>query len=274
MKKKNLPMALLCLILPMLFLACKKDNTTPAPTVVKEWTIPLSPKNENPARAGRTETGTVTIQLYSDNTLKYTINVTGLASGDALTAAHIHAGDVITNGPVVLGFDPVFSGSSATATLSNLRTTFIDSLKDDVNELYFNVHSTQQPGGLLRGQLNVGIEMASDIVLLGTNEPTPVTTTATGLAILRLTDEKKLYSKITVANLESDDALAAAHIHLAATGVNGPVIVSLCGSAADFGVAKQFLLTDALYANVKSDPVYVNAHSTKHPGGLIRGQIR
>ncbi len=274
MKKINFPTTLLYLILSILFLACKKDTNTSAPVLIKEWSVLLSPKNQNPARTGRVETGTVALKLYSNNSLKYTINVTNLAPDDVLTAAHIHAGDVITNGPVVLGFDPVFSGSTATATISNLRMTFTDSLKDDINELYFNIHSTQQPGGLLRGQLNAGIEMAEDVVLLGTNELTPVTTTANGLAILRLTDKKKLYSKITVANLELDDTLSAAHIHLGASGVNGAVIVGLCGSAADFGVAKQFALSDAIYANVKSDAVYVNAHSTKHPGGIIRGQIR
>ena len=274
MKKKNLPTALLCLILPMLFLACKKDSTTPAPTLVKEWTVTLSPKNENPARAGRTEMGTVTIQLYNNNTLKYTINVTGLASGDALTAAHIHAGDVITNGPVVLGFEPVFSGSTATATISNLRSTFIDSLKDNVNELYFNVHSTQQPGGLIRGQLNVGLEMAEDIVLLGSNEATPVTTTAMGLAILRLTDDKKLYSKVTITNLEAGDFAVAAHIHLGSITFSGPVIVELCGKTADFGTAKIFTLTDASFTEVKNASVYVNAHSYLYPRGLMRGQIR
>ena len=274
MKNKISWLALLCLLLPILFLACKKDTPIPAPTLVKEWTVPLSPKNENPAHPDRTETGTATIQLYSDNTIKYTIDVSGLAAGDALTAAHIHAGDVITSGPVVLGFNPVFSGTTATGTITNIRSSFVDSLKDDVNELYFNVHSTQQPGGLLRGQLNVGIEMALDLPLLGINEVPPVTTTATGVAVLRLTDAKKLYSKITVTNLESVDTLAAAHIHTGSAGVNGPVIVGLCGSAADFGIAKQFTLTDAVYANVKSDPVYVNAHTAKHPGGIIRGQIR
>ena len=274
MKQKILTLGLLCPVLATLFLACSKDEPAPAPTVVKEWTIPLSPKNESPARPGRTETGTVNIQLISDNTIKYSITITGLAAGDALTAAHIHAGDVITNGPVVLGFDPVFSGGAASGTLQNIPTSFIDSLKDDKNDLYFNVHSTQQPGGLIRGQLNVAIDMAEDIALLGANEVPPVTTTGAGLAILRLTHDKKLYSKVSVTNLESTDAIVSAHIHPGAPGVNGPVIVELCSSATDFGIAKTTVLTDALFTTVTTGQVYVNAHSVNHPGGLMRGQIR
>jgi hypothetical protein len=274
MKKKISTLALFCPVMAILFFACSKDNLPASPTVVKEWTVPLSPKNESPARAGRTETGTVNIQLMSDNTINYSITINGLAAGDALIAAHIHAGDVITNGPVVLGFDPVFTSGTATGSLQGIRSSFIDSLRDDINELYFNVHSTQQPGGLMRGQLNVEIEMAEDITLLGTNEASPVTTTATGLALLRLTDEKKLYSKVSVTNLEAADAIVSAHIHPGAPGVNGPVIVELCANAADFGVAKTTVLTDALVTTVKTAQVYVNAHSVNHPGGLIRGQVR
>ena len=274
MKKNILTLGLLCPVLAFLFLACAKDEPTPTPTVVKEWTVPISPKNEIPARVGRTETGTVNIQLMSDNTIKYSITVNGLAAADALVAAHIHAGDVITNGPVVLGFDPVFTGGTATGTLQDIRTTFIDSLKDDINNLYFNVHSTQQPGGLIRGQLNVAIDMAEDVALLGANEVPPVTTTAVGLAIFRLTHDKKLYSKVSLTNLETTDAIVSAHIHPGATGVNGPVIVELCDKADDFGEAKTTVLTDALFTTVTTGQIYVNAHSVNHPGGLIRGQVR
>ena len=274
MKRSILPLALICMAQPILFMACKKETVVPMPTVVKEWTIAISPKNENPARTGRMETGTANLSLFSDNSLKYVITVNGLAAGDALVAAHIHAGNVITNGPVVLGLDPMFSGATATGTITNLRSTFVDSLKSDDNDLYFNLHSTQQPGGLLRGQLNENIVVAEDVVLLGTNEVEPVTTSATGLAILRLTDRKKLYSKVTVSTLDAGDVMMAAHIHTGATGTNGSVIISLCATTADFGEAKIFTLPDAIYNTVKMDAVYVNAHSSFKPGGLVRGQIR
>lgn len=276
MKKKIIQSTFLFSVLSVTFIACKKDNPPPAPpTVVKEWVIPLSAQYESPARVGRTETGTANIQLLSDNSIKYTIAVIGLAAGDALTAAHIHTGDAITSGPVILGFSPVFTGTNASGTIPNIRPTFIDSLKDDVNELYFNVHSTQVPAGLLRGQLNTDIEMAADVTLDGASEaPNPVTTTATGTAIIRLTSEKKLYSKVTVTNLEAGDALTAAHIHKAAAGVAGAVILGLCANAADFGTVKIFTVPDALYTSLKTDPIYVNAHSTNHPGGIVRGQIR
>jgi hypothetical protein len=275
MKKKILYPALLCSATLFALTACKKDDPIiPAPTVVKEWTIPLSAKNENPSPAGRSETGNAALQLLSDNSLKYTINVTGLATGDALVAAHIHVGNVISNGAVILGLDPVFTGSTATGTLKDLRSTFIDSLKDNVNELYFNVHSTQVPGGLVRGQLNIGIDFAGDVLLSGANESPAVATTATGIALLRLTADKKLYSKVTITDLETGDALKFAHVHNGPAGVNGPVIINLCEKAEDFGTAKSATLDDANFSLLKTGTLYVNAHSVNHGGGIVRGQIR
>lgn len=256
--------------------SCTKDGDDPivTPTVVKEWTVPLAAVNENPAPAGRTETGTANLKLYSDNSLQYTISVTGLASGDALNNAHLHTGDVITSGPVVLPFSPTFSGSSATGTVTGLRASLVDSLKSASNEIYLNVHSTQAAAGLVRGQLNKTLDMVANVVMNGDNESPAVTTTATGMAMIRLTSDKKLYSKISVEGLESDDALSAAHIHSGAAGANGGVLVGIYGSAAEFGTTKISDVDDATFASLKADPLYVNAHSTNHPSGVIRGQIR
>ena len=262
----------------VLFVAsCTNDpgsTPVPVPTIVKEWNINLSAKNESPAPVGRTETGSVNLKLMSDNSLSYTIAVNGLTGGDVMTAAHLHAGDVISSGPVILGIDPVFTNGSAAGIINNLRTSLIDSLKSSANEIYFNAHSSQVGSGLVRGQLNTNIELATDVVLNSANEVPAGTSVATGLAIIRLTSEKKLYIKVTVTGLESGDALTASHIHKAATGVNGPVILGFYASAADFGTVKITTVDDVLFASLKTDPIYVNAHSTVKPGGVIRGQIR
>jgi hypothetical protein len=241
---------------------------------VKEWTIPLAAKYENNPPAGRTETGTANIKLLSDNSIEYTISVVGLAAGDALTDAHIHVGDVITSGGIILRFTPVFTGSNAAGTVTNIRSTFVDSLKDNANELYFNVHSTQVGSGLLRGQMNTNIEMAEYLTLSGANEVPPVTTTATGTFLFRLTSDKKAYLKLTTANLEVGDAWTLAHIHKGDATVNGGVIVPFYANASDFGTVKIVTVTDAVYANLKTDPIYANAHTTSHGGGQIRVQIR
>jgi CHRD domain len=275
MKKKIIPFTLLCAASSITFISCEKDDPAPpAPTIVKEWTIPLSTKNENNPPAGRTETGSANLKLLSDNTISYTITVTGLAAGDALTNAHIHVGDVITNGGVILNFTPTFSGSNASGIVTNIRGTFIDSLKDNTNELYFNVHSTQFAGGLIRGQLNTTIEVAEYLTMTGANEVPAVTTTATGNALIRITSDKKAYVKITVANLEAADTWTNAHFHKAAAGVNAGVLLGFYAGAADFGTVKVLTLSDAIYTSLKTEAVYVNAHSTLRASGIIRAQLR
>ncbi len=267
-------LALLCLT-GLAAASCSEDPAvTPPPTVVKDWSIPLSTKNENPGIANRNETGTATLQLLSDNSLKYTINVTGLASGDALVAAHIHVGDVITNGGVILSLNPTFSGATSSGTIASVRTSLVDSLKNDANELYFNVHSTQVGSGLVRGQLNTKLEMVANVVMNGTNEVPAITTTATGVGLLRLTSNKKLYSRVTISNLETGDVMNAAHIHTGAAGANGPVYIGLYASTAEFGTAKILTVTDAQIDVLKTGALYLNAHSTAKPSGIVRGQVR
>ena len=261
-------------LLPVILFSCKKNNNGSDATVVKEWSLNLSAKNENPAPAGRSEAGMATIKLMSDNSIMYNFNVTGLASGDALTGAHFHSGNAGANGGVILSFNPTFSGTSSSGTILNVRQTLVDSLKSDANEIYFNVHSNQVASGLVRAQINTKVELAMDIMLSGSNEVPAVSTSATGTARLRLTADKKLYSIVTVTNLQAGDALLFAHLHSGAAGVNGAIVLGIAGSASDFATEKVYALTDVIYNSIKNDAMYVNAHSTLHANGVVRGQIR
>ena len=255
--------------------SCKKDKG-PSIKTVKEWTLPLSAKNENPAPAGRTETGTFVLRIMSDNSVQYNITVNNLAAADVLTMAHIHTGNPGVNGGVVLNFAPTFSGGTASGSVANVRQTLLDSMSGGTAELYVNVHSTQVGSGLVRAQLNSTIQWAQDVVLSGANEVPAVTTTATGTARFRLTSDGKLFYVVNVTGLTAGDGtLTAAHIHNGAAGANGSVLVLLAGSAADIGVDKQLQLTDVQKTAIDgTGALYVNVHSTIFPAGIIRGQIR
>jgi hypothetical protein len=128
----------------------------------------------------------------------FNIDVTGLQTpndtNDNLVAAHIHAGPTVvpgTNGPVVWGFfgspfndnnpddsppghvtpfatgvggtftgkwdAPEGNGTTLTAQLDNLLA----------GHAYINFHTTQNPGGEIRGFLSSSIPEPSSIVLLG-----------------------------------------------------------------------------------------------------------
>ena len=252
--------------------SCEHDDDN-SPSTVKTWTVDLKAIHEVPAIAGRNEEGEATIELLSDNSLKYNLHIHNLSSTDALNNAHIHTGDAGTSGPVFIPFNPIFIGSGTTGVVTGLRQGQVDTLLK--NPVYVNVHSNQAPAGLARGQLDKEVVFAMDVPLAGNNEVPPVSTTATGLAILRLTHDKVLYSKVTVNNLESNDTLTVSHIHPGATGTNGSPLIFLCNSVTDFGVLKiSNPLDDASFNQLLNTPMYVNAHSRRHGAGLIRGQIR
>jgi len=277
MKKLQISKTILAIVLICItFSACKKDTVAVVPpTLIKSWMINLSARFEIPAPIGRAETGMAMLDLYSDSTLVYNITVTGLASNDVVNAAHIHVGNAISNGAVIVDFRPTFTSGSARGTV-NVRKSFSDSLINATADFYVNVHSTQVASGIIRGQFENPVTFATDVALSGANEVPAVITTATGLALIRLTTNKTLFARITINALEATDALTAAHIHTGAAGTNGGVIVPLASSAADFVLP--FLripsISDANIALIQTGLVYVNVHSTVRPGGVVRGQIR
>lgn len=113
-----------------------------------------------------------------------------------------------------------------------------------------------------------------EIQLSGENEVPAVGAGTKGIAHLRVTSDKKLYSKVIIQKVNEGDALLFSHVHAGATGVNGPVRIFLCHTADDFGKNIVTDLTDEQYNLLLNDPTYVNAHSTDFPAGIARGQIR
>jgi hypothetical protein len=64
----------------------------------------------------------------------------------------------------------------------------------------------------------------------------------------------------------------AAHIHMAAKGVSGNVVVPLCGPCKS-GMTGTATLTAALKTAFKKHLLYVNVHTAKNANGEIRGQL-
>jgi hypothetical protein len=119
----------------------------------------------------------------------------------------------------------------------------------------------------------------------GDEEVPPVDTQATGVATFKL-GEEGLAFKVNVANI---DNVIAAHIHCGAVGVSGPVGVTLFGggpvtvngtlaegviTAPDPGNLCGWTDLAAVIAALESGDTYVNVHTTAHPGGEIRGQVK
>ena len=117
-----------------------------------------------------------------------------------------------------------------------------------------------------------GAASAADVkVMLSGNQEVPaVTTSASGSGTITVGDDQSISGGVTTTGV----AGTAAHIHMAAAGQNGPVIVPLTKSGDNgWAVPAGTKLTDAQFAAFKAGNLYVNVHSATNKGGEIRGQI-
>jgi len=107
------------------------------------------------------------------------------------------------------------------------------------------------------------------VTLSGSNEVPPVTTSATGTATVTIKPDHSVVVKETVTGMTA----TASHIHEAAAGTNGPVIVPFTKTGDNtFAAADTAKLTDSQYESFKAGKLYVNVHSAANPGGEIRAQ--
>ena len=101
--------------------------------------------------------------------------------------------------------------------------------------------------------------------------PKQVVKNAAGIGAFHATlSGKKLTWTLTFSKLTGP--ATAAHIHMAAMGKSGNVVVPLCGPCKTMahGTAT---LTAAVIAGAGKHLLYVNVHTGKNPAGEIRGQI-
>ncbi len=109
------------------------------------------------------------------------------------------------------------------------------------------------------------------VALSGSQEIPPVTTQASGAGTISVGADKSVRGSVTISGM----AATAAHIHEAAAGMNGPIIIPLVKTADNvWSVPEGAKLTDAQYESYKSGNLYYNAHSAAYRGGEIRGQIK
>lgn len=109
------------------------------------------------------------------------------------------------------------------------------------------------------------------VTMTGAQEVPPVTTAAAGTGNVTIAADGAVSAKITVTGMTA----TAAHIHMAAMGSNGPVIVPFNKTADNvFEAPAGAKLTDAQMTAYKAGHLYVNAHSAAHPGGEVRAQLK
>ncbi|UXI70225.1 CHRD domain-containing protein [Tahibacter amnicola] len=108
--------------------------------------------------------------------------------------------------------------------------------------------------------------------LNGMNEVPPADLDGSGTAQVTIVGTTINYS-ISVANITLPPT--AQHIHQAAAGVNGPIVVNLPGTWASGSLVGSTTASQPTIDAILANPAgfYVNVHNADFPGGAVRGQL-
>jgi len=114
------------------------------------------------------------------------------------------------------------------------------------------------------------------VALSGAQQVPPVETSGSGTADLTYDAATRVLTwSVTYSGLSAPATMA--HFHgPAAAGANGPVTIWISnkGSAVESPIKGEATLTPEQAAQFTAGEWYVNVHTSAHPGGEIRGQVK
>lgn len=218
------------------------------------------------------------IGIFHLNTNRDTlhVNIAVANFSGPVIGAHIHMGAPGTDGPVVINLSDHITDNVIRTYITG--TDLTDNLADFLGEnLYLNLH-TEDPiaTGEARGQIKLERDFGFYTNLDTAQEVTPpagVSALGSGNFILDQ-NGKNLYVRVITTGLTGE--ITGAHLHMAGTGVNGPVVFNLSslisGTRMDGMIEVPDSLQGTLKQHILDGNIYLNVHTSANPGGEIRGQ--
>ncbi len=216
----------------------------------------------------------------SQDKLSFRVVFSGLSS--TLTNAHFHAGAVGVAGGVVVPLLTLVSGNVLEGEIVP-TATFLTSLAQ--GQIYVNIHTTNNGGGEIRGQLfDEGRFVAHDARLDGAQMVPAVATTAKGVAVGRLVGTLDTV-KVLVGYTGLSGPPLAVNIYNAGAGQANtaanllgtvPVVAGTGGNQAGNVISFQIAaptLTPAIVNMLLAGSVNVVLTTAANPTGEIRGQV-
>jgi len=111
----------------------------------------------------------------------------------------------------------------------------------------------------------------SGTTLSGSQEVPPVNTQASGVSTIQVIGDKTVIGNVQTTGMTG----TVAHIHIGASGQNGPVIIPLVKSGENtWAVPGNTVLSSAQFDAFRAGNLYVNVHSAAYPAGEIRAQLK
>jgi CHRD domain-containing protein len=144
---------------------CGSSNNPNTPSDTTIFTVQLSALNEVPAVTNSeiSARGTAVITINkAKNTIDFNVSLNSFPTTSVLTAAHIHPGAAGVAGGVLVGTGlttanaPSLASGSATFSFTGVTPNTGDAITNILaapQNFYFNVHTTANGSGVMRGQL-------------------------------------------------------------------------------------------------------------------------
>ncbi len=278
----------------------------------------LAPANEVPAVSLNAKgVGDVVVHVVRDgsgNIISGSVDFIAHANFPAdvtVTGMHIHSAPAGTAGGVVISSGisggasvPVKAGGDSFRQQMQFTSTdtaainAILGMVADPSQYYLNIHTTDNPAGAMRGQLQRAATKFLMASMSADNETSSPGVAATGTAVVFAVATFDANYNITSGaaylqtsySLSEQGTFTGFHIHTGVAGANGPVAISsgipsgtvidpsLKGSVGPFyweldptNAVQKAGLTN-LFTNPSAD--YINLHTNLHPAGVMRGQMR
>ena len=195
----------------------------------------------------------------------------GLSS--AITGAHLHREAAGQNGPVILDLGPFMNGNVISGSAD--PTAYLSALLAD--SIYINVHTVNNPGGEIRGQLRMQPYLHYD-AKMDTAQETGAVTGANGFGVSTLRFNYTLDTAWYDAQVTGlSGAIQASHFHKAGVDVSGPVLVGIPNGNINGNMISGMItgtdLTDSFKRFLLEGNIYINVHTATNPAGEIRGQV-
>ncbi len=282
--------------------------------------VNMSPRNEvpaidNPAISGF---GTVWVHVVRDAAGKITSGTVDFSvryqfpDAITITGLHIHKGDAGTNGGVLIDTRINATNTVVDATgkggidrqvdvpAGSTNVAVIEDLIKSPSSYYINMHTTVNPGGVIRAQLIRAERRVFGVLMTPENEvPAVQNSNARGigfLTIINAFDGGQLVSSevtfdVDYTGFAAGTQFTGMHVHSGRAGANGPVTIDTTLSraqnifAGEGGAGKLRYTVDAnvgapatantIY-DIWNDPssAYWNLHTTVNAGGEIRSPLR
>ncbi len=224
-----------------------------------------------------------------DGSLTVSGSFAGLESDLATNIAggmHIHLGMAGRNGSLAFPLTVDVGDDNRSGYLDPANNVF--SVSGDTllalmgRALYVNVHSADNGGGEIRGQILPEAQYFLNATLAGSQIVSPVQSDGAGACVVEV-----LGSNLTVSGTFQNLAGPllvnvdnGAHIHFAPVGSNGPHLINLLATPDDDiasgrfrAVDNQFVVSESRKDSLKARIGYISVHSEAVMPGEIRGQL-